>query len=272
MQLNHQWLHMEEIQPFLENGNEYFHLKKPVSFKITQEVISVLMREYNSQYEKGGLLIGKPIENENLILIDKVVFIKNIHPEPEHFFRFEQTSYKTVCQNALEDGNLPFIFHTHPTKEENLILEQQNFLQQINTSLQDRKVSYLPISIGEEKLLLPDVLIVGNGTTANTLFIGFYNGKIAPCDFTKHKEEVGFENMESLVEKGKNFYQKDINKIILAVLAILLIFMLIKAPKAFVGLTIALVSTAPLLLFLNQDNNQYFCLTHGESVDIEIPD
>jgi hypothetical protein len=58
------------------------------------------------------------------------------------------------------------------------------------TSEQDKRESSLPHKIGNKKLLMPSGLIVGNDISSSDIFIGVYNGFIAPTEFENNKKKI----------------------------------------------------------------------------------
>lgn len=271
------WFARKNISSIIEtseiDGNVYHHLQTPVQFLFSKNIIDTLKTEYDAKFEKGGFFLGKPQKTENgvIILIDQVEFIQNAHSEPESKYRYESESFSQKIKLAFENGVFPLMFHTHPTASENIVGEQYKFLQQLNTSIQDQTASSYSYTIENKKLILPCVLVVGNGSNINSIFIGFYNGLIAPKIFSEHKEEIMQETTNVLIESSKKVWEKDENKALILIGVLLLILMIAKYPKTSVFIAIGLAALAPTMAISNQERNLYFGITHGNELLIEIP-
>jgi hypothetical protein len=64
-----------------------------------------------------------------------------------------------------------------------------NYIFQCNTSEQDQLVSDTAVSVGDLSVLMPRSLVLWNGKLSDKMFIGFYNGLIAPIEFEVHRHE-----------------------------------------------------------------------------------
>ena len=73
-----------------------------------------------------------------------------------------------------------------------------NYIFQCNTSKQDQLVSDIPFSIGGLNVLMPRSLVLCNGKNSEKLFIGFYNGLIAPIEFETHRNKQTQNAIESI--------------------------------------------------------------------------
>jgi len=237
-----------------------FHITTPCVFRIESDIVQSLKKNYISTEEIGGVLSARPtlINNERVYVIANVRYVRNaIEDNPRTDGRNKTNAYfpdfKQLNQeisNILKENCLPINFHTHPTKSIEQIVSIMNQNYQTDTSEQDKKESELPLKIGNEKLLMPRCLIVGNAISPTDIFIGVYNGFIAPVSFDTSKKKVMDEN----IRKFANFFSSiDFTtgqKIGLGVGAALLLLSIIKYPKYSLPVISCLAFTAPILLLL----------------------
>ncbi|WMJ72219.1 hypothetical protein RCC89_19750 [Cytophagaceae bacterium ABcell3] len=265
------------------DDDELFHLSTPCRFRVNEEIVSDLKRNYKTDEEIGGVLWAKPTrKNEEFILIiDKVSYIRNaIEDNPRNDGRNKSNAYlsdRIQLNQALNElfsqGYLPVKFHTHPVKGKNFLNSLTYPSLKTETSKQDKRESSLPHIIGNKKLLMPRALIVGNDISSSDIFFGVYSGFIAPAEFENSKKEVQHENFQKTAELISSIKLSDGEKIGLAVGAALLLFVIAKYPKHSVTVIIGLVAILPLLLTNthNIENPNYFNKLSFGSVDIFIP-
>jgi hypothetical protein len=141
------------------------------------------------------------------------------------------------------------------------------------TSEQDQRESSLPHIIGNKKILMPRGLIVGNDISSSDIFIGVYNGFIAPTEFENSKKKIQQENFQKTADLVSSINLSDGQKIGLAIGAALLLFVIVKYPKHSLPVIIGLGATLPLLVTNthNIDNPNYFNKLSFGSADIFIP-
>jgi len=167
---------------------------------------------------------------------------------------------------------LPVKFHTHPTKERN-VLDITIQQLQTETSEQDRFESTFPHQLDNDNLLMPRGLIVGNGDFGSNIFIGLYNGFIAPVEFEESKRKIQQENIALIDNAISTTTLIDNQKILLGVGAVLLLVAVIKYPKFSWPVILALCATAQNLLTdtATTENPSYFNkLSYGDA-NIYIP-
>ena len=264
-------------------GEEIFHLTTPCRFRIDENIVSSLKENYLADEEIGGVLWAKPtIENEEKIyLINKVSYIRNaIEDKPRSDQRNKSNAYlpdnkqlNQELQSIFTQGYLPVKFHTHPVKGASFLhsLTYPNLVTE--TSDQDKFESSLPHNVGSKKLLMPRGLIVGSDISSHDIFIGVYNGFIAPTEFNQSKKKVQEENFKKTADLVSKINLTDGQKIGLTIGAALLLFVIIKYPKHSMPVIVGLTSTVPLLMTStkNIDNPNYFNKLANGSADIFIP-
>lgn len=264
-------------------GNELFHLATPCRFRITENIVTNLKNSYKSDEEIGGVLWAKPTtkDGEIIHIIDKVSYIRNaIEDNPRADDRNKSSAYlpdfkelNQTLNDLFLQGYLPVKFHTHPVKGTNFLhsLTYPNLMTE--TSEQDKRESSLPHLIGNKKLLMPRGLIVGNDISSSDIFIGVYNGFIAPTEFENSKKKIQQENFNKTADLVSTINLTDGQKVGLAIGAALLLFVIVKYPKYSLPVIIGLGASLPLLMTNthNIDNPNYFNKLSFGSADIFIP-
>lgn len=265
------------------DGNELLHLTTPCRFRIDETIVANLKSNYKSDEEIGGVFWAKPTikDGEIIHIIDKVSYIRNtIEDNPRADHRNKSNAYlpdskelNQILNDLFLQGYLPVKFHTHPVKGTNFLhsLTYPNLMTE--TSEQDKRESSLPHIIGDKKLLMPRGLIVGNDISSNDIFIGVYNGFIAPTEFEDSKKKIQQENFQKTADLVSSINLSDGQKIGLAIGAALLLFVIVKYPKHSLPVILGLGATLPLLMTNtnNIENPNYFNkLTFG-GADIFIP-
>ena len=265
------------------DGDELLHLTTPCRFRVTEDIVSDLKKNYKADEEIGGVLWAKPTtKNEEIIyIIDKVSYIRNaIEDNPRNDNRNKSNAYlpdSKQLNQTLNDlflqGYLPVKFHTHPVKGTNFLhsLTYTNLMTE--TSEQDKRESSHHLLIGSKKLLMPRGLIVGNDISSSDIFIGVYNGFIAPTEFENSKKKIQQENFNKTADLVSTINLTDGQKVGLAIGAALLLFVIVKYPKHSLPVIIGLGANLPLLMTNthNIENPNYFNKLSFGSADIFIP-
>jgi len=270
------------IQTKQIENEKLFHITTPCVFRIENEIVQSLKKNYKSTEEIGGILSAKPtlINNERIYVIDKVNYIRNaIEDNPKNGLNktnaylpdFKQKNQ--VISKILENNYLPVEFHTHPIKEKEYLQTILNQNYQTETSDQDRKVSKFPYNINSQKLLMPSCLIVGSLSSSLDIFIGVYGGFIAPVGFETRKEQVINEKIIKSIDSMSTIKFTTDQKIGLGVGAALLLFSIIKYPKYSLPVIAGLALIAPILLTNTQniERPKYFNKLLFGKADIYIP-
>lgn len=266
------------------DGEEILHLSTPCRFKVDKAAVNDLKLNYKPNEEIGGVLWVKPTtaNGEIIYIVDKVSYIRNaIEDTPRNDHRNKTNAYlpdsallETVLCSIFTQEYLPIRFHTHPTKEKDFLgsLVNQNYVTE--TSEQDRKVSEFPFIVGNKKLLMPRGLIVGDSiSSTKNIFIGMYNGFIAPHEFEGSKREVQHENMERLLDKISSVHFTNAQKIGLFISVGVVVLLAIKYPKYSLPAIAGILALLPLLM-TNTDkveNPTYFNKLSIGDADIFIP-
>ena len=265
------------------DGDELLHLTTPCRFRVTENIVSDLKKNYKADEEIGGVLWAKPTtkNGEIIYIIDKVSYIRNaIEDNPRNDNRNKSNAYlpdskqlNQTLNDLFSQGYLPVKFHTHPVKGTNFLhsLTYTNLMTE--TSEQDKRESSHHLVIGSKKLLMPRGLIVGNDISSSEIFIGVYNGFIAPTEFENSKKKIQQENFNKAADLVSTINLTDGQKVRLAIGAALLLFVIVKYPKHSLPVIIGLGATLPLLMTNthNIENPNYFNKLSFGSADIFIP-
>lgn len=265
------------------DGIELLHLTTPCRFHINENIVFDLKSNYQTDEEVGGVLWAKPTtkDGEIIYIIDKVNYIRNaIEDNLRADNRNKTNAYlpdKIQLNQTLADlfsrGYLPVKFHTHPVKGTNFIHSLTYPNLNTETSDQDKRESSLPHIVGNKKLLMPRGLIVGNDIFSSDIFIGVYNGFIAPTEFEDSKKEIQQDNFQKTADLVSSINLSDGQKIGMAIGAALLLFTIVKYPKYSFPVILGLGSSLPLLMTNTQniDNPNYFNKLSFGSANIFIP-
>lgn len=271
------------LETKIVDGYELLHLTTPCRFRVNENIVTDLKSNYKADEEIGGVLWTKPTTKDGEIIhvIDNVSYIRNaIEDNPRADHRNKSNAYlpdSKELNQTLNDlflqGYLPVKFHTHPVKGTSFLhsLTYPNLMTE--TSEQDQRESSLPHIIGNKKILMPRGLIVGNDISSSDIFIGVYNGFIAPTEFENSKKKIQQENFQKTADLVSSINLSDGQKIGLAIGAALLLFVIVKYPKHSLPVIIGLGATLPLLMTNthNIGNPNYFNKLSFGSADIFIP-
>lgn len=259
-----------------KNNKTYLHLVTPCKIFISEVVTTQLRNSYESNRESGGILVASPakIGNETHLNITRVIFLKNISNSPRKSYLPDTIELREAINSTLGNQSikmLPIRFHTHPTHSENPANEIFNYIFQSNTSEQDILVSDNPIPIDDLNLLMPRGLILCNGKSGNRMFIGFYNGLIAPSEFDTHKQNQSQRVIESIINKASEWSKEGKKKWWLIGGSLMLAILIIKYNKSTIPLILLLVAMIPLIVNDQHSEPQYFAQLSAGQVTIDIP-
>jgi len=266
-----------------ENGEEIFVLKNPCEFKIRETEVNLLKSHYKSTEEIGGYISFRwNQKNEKTEFISEdIIFLTNSYDSSpykkkgrsnKNTFWAKREDKSKALNEIFQNQCIPIFFHSHPTDGFNILEKLYLFIEQRETSKQDQKVSKNPITFKNgEKLLIPDSLIVGNPIERSKLFIGFYNGFIAPLEFEKERNDVMQKNLKKIIESISS-PKLGIMEIIGIVTGTFLFLMLIwEYRKYSLPVIVSLIAMLSInLTDNNKDGNYYSQLNFGDA-KIKIP-
>lgn len=259
-----------------KNGIKYLHLQTPCKVHLTENATKQLRDSYKAEQEKGGVLVTIPkrVNGITHLTIDKAIFLTNVSETPWNSYRPDSQELRQLLKDILSGQNeksLPIRFHTHPTHSDNPISEMFNYIFQCNTSEQDQLVSDTPVSIGDLSLLMPRSLVLCNRTLSNRMFIGFYNGLIAPIEFESQRNEQTQKAMESIFKYISEWVKDGNNKWWLIGGGITLALLIIRYNHFAIPLILLLIPMSKM--FINDQNGQpeWFAQIAKGAVTIVLP-
>lgn len=132
------------LNRFIVDGTEYLRLSAPGEFSFYLGILKNLNELYKADEEKGGLILFEVVENNG----KKVFLAKEVIPITNATVKDKRTSYSPDPKElndayikTLSSSLIPIAFHTHPTiywDNQDIMMQGINFLQQLNTSIQDQ--------------------------------------------------------------------------------------------------------------------------------------
>ncbi|MBI5217597.1 MAG: hypothetical protein HY958_01530 [Bacteroidia bacterium] len=268
-------------------------LKTPCRFKILQKVVIKLKENYLDDEEIGGVMRAKPttVNGENIYIVDDVKFIRNaIEDQPlfdkitgnllkkSNAYLLDGKQFNEERKNIFNVRCLPIRFHTHPTKGKNIFDSIKYQREQTETSDQDNIASQGFEPIDNQNILMPRGLIVGNKDIGNDIFIGVYDGFIAPPGFEESKRKVQKENINSIgnsiTNKISSWNLTDNEKIVYGIGAVLILgYLVYKTRKFSIPVVFCLAAVGSILLTNTgsiEQPNYFNKLSFGDAV-IYIP-
>lgn len=257
------------------NNTVFHHITVPSKTVFSKQCIAMLNERYNPKEEIGGFAIceAKIIGTEVILRFDKVHIVQNCSDEPWNSYRpykteVQRKNYEDILQSYIQQGLLPFRFHSHPVAANDLLQEKLRYVGQLDTSERDQVTSLYHKNIEKAKLRLPDILIVQEG---QSMFIGLYGGLICPNKFDEQKRKVISNMSDNIVNNFSDWIDTPNKQIGLAVGVVALIFLAIRYPKIVIPITVTSASIMPTMIYEHQKNPEYFSITNGNSIIIGLP-
>jgi hypothetical protein len=278
-----EYQHLGYLDSMIVDGEELLHLSTPCRFRVSEDIVSDLKKNYKPDPEIGGILWSKPTTefNEIVHIVDKVTYIRNAiddYPRADHrnksnAYLPDRNELNQTLNDLFSQDYLPVIFHTHHVNGTDILqfVTFPNLMTE--TSEQVKRESYLPYKIGNKKLFMPRGLIVGHDISSSDIFIGVYDGFIAPREFDDSIRKIKQENFQKAADLVSSINPSDGQKIGLAIGAALLLIVIAQYPKHSLPVIIGLCATLPLLMTNtnNVDNPEYFNKFSDGKADIFIP-
>lgn len=271
------WGHLLTEQNFIESFNtgfgEYYRLSPLSKVFLSKDKVALIEKEYDAGLEKGGIFFAKQKKKNGnpYFFVEEILFLKNTSPFPHRQYKADSNEFKEAIHYALDNKLLPFQFHSHPTKSENVLFESFAYHQQMDTSDADKTASLFYITIGEIKLRIPEILIVGNGSIGNGIFVGLYGGLVAPLDFNERKHTLMNDWTHRNLDRAKNYFDTPQKQFMGAAAAIVFILLLIKYPKVIFPTAIGAAAILPTFAYTTPDTNEFFGISHGTELEISLP-
>lgn len=250
---------------------EYARLNAPGEFTYSKNVITKLRNAYDPEQEKGGLICVQPIEHNGKLTytaID-VIFVTNVAKNKRTSYGADHAELEKAYIQTLNNKQLPFLFHTHPTLNEgdNIMMQGMNFLYQLNTSLADQSLTRWGFRYNGVNVRLPQLLVVEN---SKALFIGMYGGLIAPLCFTQQKDKAVHSSMEKTLESISDWANTPERKGVLIFSALALIFLAFRYPRVVLPTAMVAGTVVPPMMYANRERHEFFGVTYLEELTIHI--
>ena len=259
-----------------KNNKVYLHLQTPCKIHLTDTAIKQLRDNYQTDQEKGGVLVAIPkrINNVTHLTINRIILLTNVSDTPQNSYlpnmKELKQAYKDTYSGQMENS-LPIHFQTHPTHSDNPINELFNYIFQCNTSKQDQLVSDIPFSIGGLNVLMPRSLVLCNGKNSEKLFIGFYNGLIAPIEFETHRNKQTQNAIESISKSISEWAKEENNKWWLVGGGIALALIIVHNNKFAIPLIFMLFLMLRMFIDDTYTQPKYFAQIKKETITIDLP-
>jgi hypothetical protein len=162
-------------------GSEVLVLSDKKSILITKPVQEQIKVKYPVSSEIGGVLSVKVLDDTNLVSTG-VYFFDNTQTDPSKYSP-NYTQYHKAISKIIAANELPVFFHTHPTKLGIKSYDSQRVKFYLTSSLPDRDVSFLPLTVDNDSVLLPSMIFVNDERFTGGLGVSMYGGYIFPLSF-----------------------------------------------------------------------------------------
>lgn len=208
------------------NGEEILHMKTNIYFRIEESIFDRLKKKYSTNEEIGGILWAKSaIDGQHIFTIEEISIVRNAvedNPKADRItkvnsYLHDDKKLHQELQNGITNGYLPIPFHTHKFNVSSFSKSLTFPSLLAETSEQAKRKSNLPYIVGNNKLLMPIALIVGNNILDINICFVFpdifkgldYKGKLQSLKYL-------FDNIESIhIENEEvNYRYKEILKFI----------------------------------------------------------
>ncbi|MCG3167149.1 MAG: hypothetical protein POELPBGB_02933 [Bacteroidia bacterium] len=267
----------------IKGENDILHFTTPFDITIISDITSELKNEYRKYEEKGGLMWARPSSSHGRIkyIVEKITWVRNaIEDTPNdeglnksNCYRPDAIKFFEALDTIFKAGCFPLRFHTHPTEDvsEPYLIFHENFVNE--TSGGDRKSSETPYSFEEIQILTPRCLVVGNKSYSDELFIGFYDGGVAPKDFKSTKDLTRKEKIDEFGSAFSSLKLTPNQKIAAGIVFVGLILVGIRYRKAIVPVMLGTLAMGSTILTRQEKNEtpKYYCMLSDGEVTIHFP-
>lgn len=206
-------------------------LTKPTSILITKSIQERIKAVYPVSSEIGGCISMKVLEGGSLASTN-VYFFRNTQTDSSKYSPDYSEFYRAV-QLIQANNELPFFFHTHPTKLgiNGYDFKSANFY--LTSSLQDRDASFYPIMYSDVSLVMPQSIFVRDERFTGGLGVGMYSGDIFPLSFNRlgNVEIIALEIVSLIVFVTLLNKKYSVLKFSFLIVAIVIVYYLYHKPK-----------------------------------------
>lgn len=147
-----------------------YRLKTPISVVIPRDVIADLKLIYLPNYEKGGIMAAS--------VYGRGLIIKQFFEVPNasinsYSYSPNASAFVNRYNYILEQGFLPIVIHTHPTKIGLSHYDSRQPMMYQNSSSADRKIARNGII---DLLRMPEAIFVADNRLEGGFSVNFYSG------------------------------------------------------------------------------------------------
>lgn len=159
-----------------KNQTQYT-LNRPLRLSITKNVIDTVKKIYRTNYENGGLLVGRVVDDK--ILIDNIRVIPN-QSLTSSAYTPRISEWRLELQTIIQSNLLPFAFHTHPTELGITRYDEKRPNFYVRSSKPDQSVAKQGFDFQDIELLMPECIFVVDSRYEQGINLNFYEGGILP--------------------------------------------------------------------------------------------
>lgn len=222
-------------------GKESYVLTSNKSITLRNDVIQKIKAQYTATAEIGGVLRVRVINENQLVAVDVSFFDNTLNDPSKYSPNFQQ--YHKAVNEIVRGNDLPFFFHTHPTKLGISSYDSQRAYFYLTSSFADRDASFFPYKVDGLELVTPSLIFVSDARFQNGIGVSMYGGNIFPLSFARLRDS------EILVLQGS---------IVIALLALI-------AKKRNV-LALMLISVLAVLVYYIVNKPSYTHLSNGDII------
>lgn len=164
------------------NGVQSFVLTNKKSISITKAIQQEIVKRYPVGSEIGGVISMKVVDNS--LISSKVYFFDNTQTDTSKYSP-DYNQYNAAIDEVFRNKELPFFFHTHPTKLGIKTYDYKAANFYLTSSLQDRDASFSPTNYGGTDVVMPNIIFVSDVRFEGGLGVGMYGGNIFPLSFNR---------------------------------------------------------------------------------------
>ena len=157
--------------------------KRPTKILVRASAIDQIKAVYRKDSETGGVMKLRPTDTVGSFVINEIEILQNKSANTNTKFDPDAASLGNAINRVLNLGNIPIIFHTHPTSTGHSQYDhkRQNFY--VGSSAPDREAANGGFVLKQQKILMPEVIFVGDSRFVTDYKISFYSGGILPGSY-----------------------------------------------------------------------------------------
>lgn len=166
------------LKETVTEGRKTFILKTPMQVVLKANVLQRLQKAYPPHEETGGILYAYPVAGS--LIISQFSVLPNQLVGDARKTAYQPAGSAIEINQALELGALPIRFHSHPVEIYENPYDNQPLTFFQKTSNADRHNSYIPITVDQQLLVLPNGLLSANDRAGTDIRFYLYGGLVTP--------------------------------------------------------------------------------------------